>query len=133
MPQVSRCGLVNTTLLLVPLFFALVACGQDGDTAGDAVSGAAKSLSNAFLGKKECDTDSSFDCNCVVLNSPEHQKRTKVTVLKCPGDENYEAAQGHEYCLNRDPATGELVERLSVDGCPWVKSEEEAAELRVSE
>ena len=86
-------------------------------------------LQRSFQGETRCTREASFDCDCVILNSPQHQQATGTTILKCPFHENFEAAIGHEYCLNKDPATGGFRSKLAVDGCPWKDSTEETNRL----
>lgn len=92
-----------------------------------------EALGQSFTGKTKCTEAASFDCGCVQMNSPEHQRQTGLTVLKCSHQANFEKARENPYCLNRDPQTGSLRNRLSLEGCPWKETPEEAARLLSSE
>lgn len=96
--------------------FILVSCGSDG-------------VERAFLGESRCLASASAECECVEMNSPEHQQLTGLTILKCPHHSNFIQAQDFPFCLNWNPETGRYREQLSLDGCPWVETPEEAQRL----
>lgn len=98
------------------------AAGQDVDA-----------LAQSFTGKLTCTGETSFDCGCVQMNSLTHQRETGMALLKCSHQANFDKALENPFCLNRDPQTGLLRSWLSLEGCPWTETPEEAARLLASE
>lgn len=106
------------TLTFLFLLLAISGCGQD-------LTGVRRS----FLGEEQCKASAARDCECIQMNAPQHQRLTGVTVLKCPSHDNYAAAVGHDYCLNRDPSTNGFRAKLSLEGCPWKETQAETTRM----